>query len=86
MVLQNSGMKAIEDEISELGIKLGFTDLDIQSGELTITTSLHEDVNPDFIVMQAIVFPLINILWLGSILMVLGTFMAIRQRIKTSKK
>ena len=86
MILQNSGIQSIEDEISELGIKIGFTDLNIQSGEITITTSLHEDINPDFIVMQAIVFPLINVLWLGSILMVLGTFMAVRQRIRTSKK
>jgi cytochrome c biogenesis factor len=31
--------------------------------------------------MKAIVFPLINILWLGSILMVIGTGLAIYQRV-----
>jgi cytochrome c-type biogenesis protein CcmF len=36
----------------------------------------------EFVVLQAIVFPGINILWIGCILMALGTFMAVRQRWK----
>ena len=36
----------------------------------------------EFLVMQAIVFPGINILWTGCVLLFLGTFMALRQRSK----
>jgi cytochrome c-type biogenesis protein CcmF len=36
----------------------------------------------EFVILQAIVFPGINILWTGCILMALGTFVAIRQRLK----
>ncbi len=36
----------------------------------------------DFIVMKAIVFPMINLLWIGSILMVLGGFIAVYQRVR----
>ena len=36
----------------------------------------------DFIVMKAIVFPGINILWIGCIIMGLGSFLAVWQRIR----
>ncbi|HRH70258.1 MAG TPA: cytochrome c biogenesis protein CcsA [Flavobacteriales bacterium] len=36
----------------------------------------------EFLVLQAIVFPGINILWIGCVLLFLGTLMAIRQRVK----
>lgn len=36
----------------------------------------------EFLVMQAIVFPGINILWIGCVLLFVGTFMAVWQRVK----
>jgi len=42
-------------------------------------------VEPEFIVLEAIVFPFINILWIGSIIMFLGTLMAVIQRVKKNK-
>ncbi|MBL0046229.1 MAG: hypothetical protein IPP33_18100 [Flavobacteriales bacterium] len=36
----------------------------------------------EFVIMQAIVFPGINILWIGCVLMALGTGMAVWQRIR----
>ncbi|MCB9169093.1 MAG: cytochrome c biogenesis protein CcsA [Flavobacteriales bacterium] len=40
----------------------------------------------EYIVMQAIVFPGINILWIGCILMFLGTLLAVRQRIRRERR
>ena len=40
----------------------------------------------EFLVMQAIVFPGINILWIGCILMAIGTFVAVWQRLRSVKK
>lgn len=40
----------------------------------------------EFVIMQAILFPGINILWIGIILMTLGTFHAVRQRVLTTKE
>jgi len=40
----------------------------------------------EFVVLQAIVFPGINILWTGCILMALGTFMAVRQRVSATRR
>lgn len=39
----------------------------------------------EFVIMQAIVFPGINILWIGCILMAVGTFVAIRQRMRAKR-
>ncbi len=42
----------------------------------------------EFVVLQALVFPGINILWIGCVLLALGTGLAVRQRIRarTSKQ
>lgn len=66
----------------EFGMKMRIDSFDPATEEVTLTIWEHESVRSDFIVMQAIVFPLINVLWLGCILMALGCFMAVRQRIK----
>ena len=41
--------------------------------------------NQEFIVMQAIVFPGINILWIGCILLFLGTIMAVLRRFRSTR-
>lgn len=51
--------------------------------KLKAWTQIDENEKP-FIVMKAIVFPLINLLWAGCILMVIGTAIAIWQRLKVS--
>jgi cytochrome c-type biogenesis protein CcmF len=41
--------------------------------------------NENFIIMQAIIFPGINILWSGCFLMVFGTFFAVVRRLGQRK-
>lgn len=53
--------------------------------ELTSVAGQHVKLNVserEFVIMQAIVFPGINILWIGCILMGLGSAMAIWQRVR----
>ncbi|MEM7162203.1 MAG: cytochrome c biogenesis protein CcsA, partial [Bacteroidota bacterium] len=85
-LLSQSGFESLPDKVDNLGIKVGIEQINWETGKFKVSTALHDSVNPDFIIMQAIVFPLINILWLGSILMVLGTLMAIRYRLKRERK
>lgn len=75
-----------EDAILELQkFKFRLSDLDKEGekGKVKITawTEIPEDEKP-FIIMKAIVFPLINVLWLGCILMAIGSGIAVWQRIK----
>lgn len=46
------------------------------------TDILIDVVTPEFVVLHAIKFPWINLLWLGCIIMAVGTFMAVRERFK----
>jgi cytochrome c-type biogenesis protein CcmF len=70
----------------ELGIRVNFDKIDPVTGKHTFYFAEKFSNRKEFIVMQAIQFPMINILWIGCIVMFLGTVMAIRHRIKLSKK
>ena len=61
------------------GSRSGSTDSD--PAEATFETVVWENlsIRRDFIVMQAIVFPQINLLWLGCLIMTAGALMAVRQ-------
>lgn len=64
--------------------RLDDIDLDnVQSRKMKISawTQITEEEKP-FIIMKAIVFPLINLLWLGCILMAIGSGIAVYQRVK----
>ena len=55
--------------------------------EATFETVVWENlsIRRDFIVMQATVFPQINLLWLGCLIMTGGALMAVRQRRKSQR-
>ena len=58
------------------------------SGDLADQRSVQVGLDvaeAEFLVMQALVFPGINILWIGCVLMALGTGMAVAQRVRTSR-
>ncbi len=84
----------IKDEIKELGFHFKIGNVNAQAQNITvlvsktpprvekITVQIAEDVpSSQYIVLEAIVFPGINLFWLGSILMLLGIFVAMWRRI-----
>lgn len=56
-----------------------------KKGRLELTVQQHSSAQKDLLILTAQVFPGINILWLGCIVMVIGTTMAIRHRWKLSR-
>ena len=73
------------DKIEELGLKFSFWKINPQEGSVEISMAEKVNNSKDFIVMKAVMFPYINVLWIGSITMALGTFIAIRERKRTLK-
>lgn len=73
-------------EIEGLGLKVRIEKFDPAGEVVSLTIWEHESVRTDFIVIQAITFPLINVLWLGCLIMTIGSFMAVRRRRKLKKK
>lgn len=70
----------------ETGLQVSFIKIDPLTGQHEFSVAEHYSRRKEFIVMQAIQFPMINILWIGCIVMFLGTMMAVRHRIKQRKK
>lgn len=69
--------------LEEPGFKIRFAEVNTEENKVLLKawTKVDENEKP-FIVMKAIVFPWINILWLGCILMTLGTLLAVYQRLR----
>lgn len=86
MVIRGNRVFSIEDEIEELGIRFSFSGIDPDVEKLTILIEEKNKNAGDFVIMQAIVFPYINVLWIGIIIMTLGTLVAVwnRFRLKTN--
>ncbi len=83
--IQNNAVVDFEDVIDEAGLRLRFTGVDPKTGKITVETAERDTAN-DFIIMKAIVFPWINLVWAGTIIMVIGFTLAIVRRIKEFRR
>lgn len=75
----------MEAIVNQLGLKLVFWKINPEDGTIEITMSEKLSNNKDFIVMEAYIFPYINMLWLGCVIMAIGTIIAIIERIRIIK-
>jgi cytochrome c-type biogenesis protein CcmF len=66
-------------------MKFSFTKIDPQARKVEITFLKKKAPIRDYVIMKAIVFPYINLLWGGTIVMVIGFILAIVRRIKELK-
>jgi cytochrome c-type biogenesis protein CcmF len=83
--IRNNEGKAIEDTVAALGIRLNFVKVDPTNGKISVFVSEQKSNKKDFIVMEAMIFPWINVLWIGCLVMITGTILAMRERIKKLK-
>ena len=77
---------SIRDENLEVGLRLGFEVRPSEEGEPKAVLEVAE-TNPQlsYIVMKGIVFPYINLLWLGTVLMVIGFGIATWNRLELKR-
>lgn len=81
-VVAGNQVQLEESVVDDFGLKFRFEDVNPENNKVKLKAFTDVRDEKEFIVMKAVIFPWINLLWLGSILMTIGTFMAIRQRIK----
>jgi cytochrome c-type biogenesis protein CcmF len=86
MVVRGNRIFGIDDEIEELGVRFTFMGINPDTEKLTILVEEKNKNASDFVIMQAIVFPYINVLWIGCIIMVLGTLVAVWNRFNAKRK
>jgi len=73
------------DVINEAeGLKFSFTNIDPETGKISLMIAEKDRKSRDFIILKAIIFPWINLLWIGCLLMVIGTIVAIVNRVKVN--
>ncbi len=84
----------LKDEVSKLGLHFQFVQIDPKTGIVTINIAQHEKQNSipfvlaansfrnDYIVLEAVVFPGINFVWLGTCMMMLGLFVGMGRRLR----
>ena len=82
--LDNNEVSNAEVELDGLPIKLRFDGVQDEQGTYKITAWKKKTEEPPFILMQAFIFPYINLLWLGSILMGVGSLLAVWKRLYRS--
>jgi cytochrome c-type biogenesis protein CcmF len=77
---------SIREEVAEAGLRFGFEVRPTLGGSPTAVLEIAETKpQPKFIVMKGIVFPYINFLWLGTVMMVIGFAIATWNRLELRK-
>ncbi len=93
-LIRNNKPFIIKDEVSNLGLHFQFVNIDPKTGIVTINIAQHKKLNKidfelaansfrnDYIVLEAVVFPGINFVWLGTCMMMLGLFVGMGRRLR----
>lgn len=89
---------SIKDEVPSMGLHFRFERIDPAAGMMTIGVAksgrealrvpleiAENAARADYIVLEAIIFPGINLVWLGSILMMIGLALGMWRRLTTVK-
>jgi len=83
-VIRGNYAMPIAANVEPLGLKFEFNKLNPDNGKIDLT--LYEKQKSDnFIILKAIIFPFINILWLGCFIMIIGITLSIFSRIFKTK-
>ncbi len=81
-IIRDSFPEVREALLPNLGMRIALWKINPDTGSSEISVFEKLSSNNDFVVMKALEFPGINILWAGCLIMVAGSFIAVRQRIK----
>jgi cytochrome c-type biogenesis protein CcmF len=81
-VIRDNYTFSIPDESKELGLKVSFEKIIPEESKVLIQVLSKDVKNKEFIIMKAIVFPGINLLWSGAVIFIIGCLIALKKRIK----
>lgn len=80
---------SLEDEVHEAGLRFKLEEIRTNPDNFDDTKFVFESAEKppvkDYIIMKAMIFPYINFLWGGTIIMIIGFLLSIFQRIRSKK-
>ncbi|MFA6260285.1 MAG: cytochrome c biogenesis protein CcsA [Bacteroidia bacterium] len=83
--IQKNSIVQYPAELEEAGMRIQFTGVDPKTGQISVELA-DKDTSNEFIIMKAIKFPWINLVWSGTIIMIIGFLFAIFRRIDEFRK
>lgn len=84
-ILKDNMVMPDQFELNELGLKFIFWKINPNEGSIEIQMSEKVSNTKEFVVLEAYMFPFINVLWLGCLIMIIGTIVAIIERRRVNK-
>jgi cytochrome c-type biogenesis protein CcmF len=85
-VVKNGQVHRFPDEAARAGLQFHFENILPGEDRLELAVWKRDQEVPDYIIMKAIVFPWINLLWAGSVLMVVGFVISVYQRTQEHRR
>ncbi|MBT1700897.1 cytochrome c biogenesis protein CcsA [Fulvivirgaceae bacterium PWU4] len=82
-IIRNRMVGRIPDEIKDLGVRLTLMNIHPETGQFSIGIDTRQK---DWIVLKAFEKPLINVLWIGTLVLMIGFGIAIVRRSREFKK
>ncbi len=75
----------VDDTLKDYNLFVRFAKLNMDANKSVDIEFKQPSAENDYVVMKAIVFPHINVLWIGTVIMILGTLLALIKRIQQWK-
>jgi len=85
-ILKDNTLSPEPADMHDFGLQFVYKNVDPSTGKHDILVFKGKRPTPDFITLKAIVFPWINVLWIGSLIMIIGFLIAIFQRVSELSK
>ena len=82
LIMQDRSVQYIENRVRDWGLKIAFTEMDVNTGQANLAIEGVEVMPEDWIVVQAYEKPFISLVWIGIILMTGGFVVAIARRVQ----
>lgn len=79
-LIKNLTIIPIETKVDELGMKFRFTKINPQTSSFELRILNRKPGKRDWVIMKAMIFPYINFLWGGTVIMIIGFLLSIFRR------
>ena len=83
--IKNGAIYNYDDDNEEAGVKVKFAQVYPEEDKIELMIAEKDPLPRDYIIMKAIVFPYINLLWIGLITLIIGFSMAVTHRWKQAE-
>ena len=83
LIKDKSQVGRISSEINDLGVKITLLNIHPETNEFSLGLNTRQK---DWVIIKAMEKPMINILWLGTIVVMIGFSMAMVRRFKEHRK